>query len=127
MYEIIEKDVELSVKDIEEMYEMEVERQREESWAFERCERASVEAAIASGTRLRVRHFKGVFEVVLLLNDAEKSQMRLYSRLDKGGLFTEDCTAIFRPYEFSMQKYQHNIDTRAATEYVRRKLSKLRV
>lgn len=125
MYYEINRDIDLTLEELEEAMTHDHERQRQRDEAWEMCERASVEAAVASGAKLRVRRVEGAFEVVLRLKNEQKSQIMLRSRLNNGGLFTGDNSTIFYPYEFSMQKYQHDTDMRAATEYVRRKLSKL--
>jgi hypothetical protein len=120
---IIYRDIELTAEEVEAAYAQEIEDQRWEE--FEACERAAVEAALATGAMLNVRRVEGMFEVTLRLKNEERTTFKLLSRLNKGGLFTADGTVIYYPYEFSMQKYKDSINARAATEYVRRKLTKL--
>lgn len=126
MYHDINRDIDLTLEELEEANAMDHERQRENALDWEMCERAGIEAAIAAGAKLRVRRTEGAFEIVLRLKGAQNLQIALRSLPNHGGLFTDDRSAIFYPYEFSMHRYQYDTNVRAATEYVRRKLLKFR-
>ena len=125
MYREVNQNIDLSLEEQEDAVAFEHERQRDEALNWEMCELARVEAAVAGGATLQVFRVREGFEIVLRLKDAKKSLIVLHSRLKSGGLFTRDGSVIFYPYEFSMHKYQHKTETRAATEYVRRKFSKV--
>jgi hypothetical protein len=125
MYHDVNRDIDLTLEELEEALAFDDERRHDEAAVWEACERASVQEAIAGGAKLRVRRVEDAFEIVLRLRNTEKSRIVLRCRLNKGGLFTGDGSVIYYPYEFSMQKYQHDTEMRAATEYVRRKLAKL--
>lgn len=124
MYHDINRDIDLTLQELEEALADDDLRRQEEAWQM--SELASVQAAVTDGAKLRVQRAEGAFEIVLRLKNLEKSRIVLRCRLNSGGLCTTDGSVIFYPYEFSMQKYQHDDGMRAATEYVRRKLVKLR-
>jgi hypothetical protein len=122
-YNITYRDIELSAGEVEEGYGQEIEDQQ---WDyFEDRERADIQAALAAGAMLNVHRVEDTFVIMLRLKNEERTKFKLLSRLNNGGLFTADGTVIYYPYEFSMQKYNDSTDSRAATEYVRRKLTKL--
>lgn len=127
MYHDINRDIDLTPEQLDEALAFDDERRRDQKFEWAMHEVTSVRAAVTGGAKLRVVRIEEGFEIVLRLKYAEKSQIVLRSRLNNGGLFTIDGSVIFYPYEFSMQKYQHHMNMRAATEYVRRKFSNFAV
>lgn len=91
--------------------------------------RERVKTALRGDAMIRVQAIENLngqgFAITLRRKDSEKSQLKFYSYRNYGGLATEVGIAILRAYEFSMQRYIGQGDTRAATEYVRRKLRKM--
>lgn len=91
----------------------------------EDCTRQEVVEIIEAGAMIRVQDGGSAgFMIILRPKNKNSSEVTLYANL-KGGLSSGGWNTIFYPYEFSMHKYVGRKDVRAATEYVRRKLSKM--
>lgn len=130
-FELHDAHVEAHAKNIQEQYEFEHEFERNHRYDNKEYEELIQILADKPRISISVTKPKGKPRAAsqAIFSITVKSKSGLVSEMSSGaedaGLETKSGLHLYHVYEFSLKKYENDGSTRAAAEYVKRKLKKL--